>query len=166
MLREGMRGTDHQQSQMFSYLSPETRVRKDHPPRAIRTIRLKPGETKNREGREVVIASSTLLALLRQCVIDKDEDDHVFTRGDKPVREFRQSGRICAQPPGCQDCCSMTYDGRRRATYALLGCQRRSSCALLDRRLLASSGDMRSSEHGAESNRFSVLFRHFEGLRT
>ena len=38
MLREGMRGTDHQQSQMFSYLSPETRVRKDHPLRAIRTM--------------------------------------------------------------------------------------------------------------------------------
>jgi transposase len=38
MLRKGMRGTDHQQSQMFSYLSPETRVRKDHPLRAIRTM--------------------------------------------------------------------------------------------------------------------------------
>jgi transposase len=31
-----MRGTDQQQSQMFSYLSPETRVRKDHPLRAVR----------------------------------------------------------------------------------------------------------------------------------
>ena len=33
-----MRGTDHQQSHMFSYLSPEQRVRKDHPLRAIRTM--------------------------------------------------------------------------------------------------------------------------------
>jgi transposase len=32
-----MRGTDHQQSHMFSYLSPEVRVRKDHPLRVIRT---------------------------------------------------------------------------------------------------------------------------------
>src|SRR5271166_374557 len=32
-----MRGTDHQQSHMFSYLSPEARVRKDHPLRVIRT---------------------------------------------------------------------------------------------------------------------------------
>lgn len=32
---EDMRGIDHQQSWMFSYLSPETRVRKDHPLRAI-----------------------------------------------------------------------------------------------------------------------------------
>ena len=38
MLREGMRGTDHQQSHMFSYLSPEERVRKDHPLRAIRSM--------------------------------------------------------------------------------------------------------------------------------
>jgi transposase len=36
--REGMRGNDERQSQMFSYLSPEQRVRKDHPLRAIRTI--------------------------------------------------------------------------------------------------------------------------------
>lgn len=33
-----MRGVDHQQSQMFSYMSPETRVRKDHPLRAIRCM--------------------------------------------------------------------------------------------------------------------------------
>ena len=33
-----MRGTDHQQSHMFSYLSPEARVRKDHPLGAIRTM--------------------------------------------------------------------------------------------------------------------------------
>jgi len=33
-----MRGMDHQQSHMFSYLSPEARVRKDHPLRAVRTM--------------------------------------------------------------------------------------------------------------------------------
>jgi len=33
-----MRGDDHQQSRMFSYLSPEQRVRKDHPLRAIRAM--------------------------------------------------------------------------------------------------------------------------------
>ena len=31
-----MRGTDQQQNHIFSYLSPESRVRKDHPLRAIR----------------------------------------------------------------------------------------------------------------------------------
>jgi len=33
-----MRGSDHQQGEVFSYLSPEGRVRKDHPLRAIRTM--------------------------------------------------------------------------------------------------------------------------------
>ena len=33
-----MRGTDHQQSSMFSYISAERRVPKDHPLRAIRAM--------------------------------------------------------------------------------------------------------------------------------
>jgi transposase len=33
-----MRGTDHQQSWMFSYISAEKRVSKDHPLRAIRSM--------------------------------------------------------------------------------------------------------------------------------
>jgi transposase len=33
-----MRGVDHQQSGMFSYISAERRVPKDHPLRAIRTM--------------------------------------------------------------------------------------------------------------------------------
>src|SRR5450432_2366450 len=37
-LRRSMRGADEQQSQIFSYLSPEARVRKDHPLRAIRAM--------------------------------------------------------------------------------------------------------------------------------
>jgi hypothetical protein len=59
MVREGMRGNDQQQNHIFSYLSPEARVRKDHPLRAIRamveldmTNALRPGE---------------LFALRRQC---------------------------------------------------------------------------------------------------
>src|SRR5712691_9501715 len=38
MVREVMRGDDQQQNHIFSYLSPEERVRKDHPLRAIRTM--------------------------------------------------------------------------------------------------------------------------------
>jgi integrase len=56
-----------------------------------RTIRLEPGTTKNREGREVTIESGTLLQLLRHCVEGKRPEDHVFTRGDKPIRDFRKS---------------------------------------------------------------------------
>jgi transposase len=33
-----MRGADHQQSHIFSYLSPEMRVKRDHPLRAIRRM--------------------------------------------------------------------------------------------------------------------------------
>src|SRR5579864_7820897 len=33
-----MRGNDHQQGEVFSYLSPESRVRSDHPLRAMRTM--------------------------------------------------------------------------------------------------------------------------------
>jgi transposase len=33
-----MRGNDDQQSAMFSYLSPEARIRQDHPLRAIRAL--------------------------------------------------------------------------------------------------------------------------------
>src|SRR2546426_902551 len=38
MVRESMRGDDQQQNHMFSYLSPEKRVRPDHPLRAIRVM--------------------------------------------------------------------------------------------------------------------------------
>ena len=33
-----MRGIDRQQADMYSYISPEARVRADHPLRAIRTM--------------------------------------------------------------------------------------------------------------------------------
>jgi integrase len=56
-----------------------------------RTIRLEPGTTKNQEGREVTIESARLLELLGQCVEGKRAEDHVFTRGDKPIRDFRKS---------------------------------------------------------------------------
>ncbi len=38
MVQESMRGEDQQQNHIFSYLSPEGRVRKDHPLRAIRAM--------------------------------------------------------------------------------------------------------------------------------
>jgi hypothetical protein len=38
MIREGVRGEDHQQSHVFSYFSPEQRVRPHHPLRAIRDM--------------------------------------------------------------------------------------------------------------------------------
>ncbi len=74
MLREAMRGIDHQQSHMFSYLSPEQRVRKDHPLRSIRTMvdevlaQLSPLFEKiyAREGRPSIAPEKLLRALLLQ----------------------------------------------------------------------------------------------------
>jgi integrase len=60
------------------------------------TIRLNPGTTKNQEGREVTIESGALLQLLRHCVEGKRPEDHVFTRVDKPIRDFRKSwSKLC-----------------------------------------------------------------------
>ena len=75
------------------------------------------GTTKNREGREVTIESGTLLQLLRHCVEGKRPEDHVFTRGDKPVRDFRRSWtNLCtaAEVPGL-----LFHDLRRSAARNL-----------------------------------------------
>jgi transposase len=69
-----MRGTDDQQNQMFSYLSPEQRVRKDHPLRAIRTMvdevlrSLSPQFSRMyaREGRPSIAPEKLLRALVLQ----------------------------------------------------------------------------------------------------
>lgn len=74
MLREDMRGNDDQQSQMFSYLSPEQRVRQDHPLRAIRAMvdeilrALSPQFDRlyAREGRPSIAPEKLLRALILQ----------------------------------------------------------------------------------------------------
>lgn len=69
-----MRGMDHQQSHMFSYLSPEARVRKDHPLRAIRAmvdevlraLSLQFDRMYAREGRPSIASEKLLRAQLLQ----------------------------------------------------------------------------------------------------
>jgi integrase len=63
-----------------------------------RTIRLDPGTTKNREGREVVMTSD-LEALIRAAVSGKQPTDHVFTRENgKPIKDFRGAWRnLCVR---------------------------------------------------------------------
>lgn len=54
-----------------------------------RTIRLDPGTTKNREGREVTM-TGPIHALLSECVAGKGPKDAVFTWPDgRPVKDFR-----------------------------------------------------------------------------
>ena len=82
-----------------------------------RTIRLEPGTTKNQEGREVTIESGGVLELLRQCVEGKRLDAQVFTRGDKPIRDFRKRWKnLCtaAGVPGL-----LFHDLRRTAARNL-----------------------------------------------
>jgi len=56
---------------------------------AARIIRLEPGTTKNRDGREVTMTDSVYF-LLSSCTHGKGPDDFVFTWQDgKPVRDFR-----------------------------------------------------------------------------
>lgn len=56
-----------------------------------RTVRLEPGTTKNREGREVTMTEA-VYKLLSQCVYAKQPEDFVFTRSDgEPVRDFRDA---------------------------------------------------------------------------
>lgn len=58
-----------------------------------RVIRLDPGTTKNRDGREVSMTQN-IYALLAECVSGKQPDDFVFTWPDgKPVRDFRETWR-------------------------------------------------------------------------
>jgi integrase len=54
-----------------------------------RTIRLDPGTTKNREGREVTM-TGPVHALLSECIADKAPDKAVFTWPDgRPVKDVR-----------------------------------------------------------------------------
>jgi integrase len=73
-----------------------------------RTIRLDPGTTKNREGREVAMTTK-VAELLRSAVAEKRPDDFVFTRAGKPVRNLRQAWyNLCVQSGYgsfvCSDC--------------------------------------------------------------
>ena len=56
-----------------------------------RTIRLEPGTTKNRDGREVSMTES-VYRLLAECVNGKDCEDFVITwPNGRPVRDFRET---------------------------------------------------------------------------
>jgi integrase len=63
-----------------------------------RTLRLEPGTTKNKDGREVTM-TDTVYILLCECVVRKQSDEFVFTREDgTPVRDFRKTWwRACVQ---------------------------------------------------------------------
>jgi integrase len=82
-------------------------------------LRLDPGSTKNRQGREVEMTAS-VRELLTQCVLGKRADDHVFTRNGKAVRDFRVRWHACCVAAGvgellCPRCGVATVDARCQA---------------------------------------------------
>lgn len=86
-----------------------------------RTIRLDPGTTKNKEGREVVMTGK-VETLLRAAVAGKRPDDHVITwdRGrskGKPVRDFRDAWAKLFRDAGVE--AKLLHDMRRSGVKAL-----------------------------------------------
>jgi integrase len=81
-------------------------------------IRLEPGTTKNKEGRNVSIQSRELRTLLAQCIAGKAPDDFVFTRPcGKPIKDFRGTWRTACENAGVPEL--LFHDLRRTAARNL-----------------------------------------------
>lgn len=82
-----------------------------------RTIRLEPGTTKNKDGREVIM-TTVVYELLKQCLHGKPGESYVFTRSSgKPIRDFRgtwATACVAAGVPGL-----LFHDLRRTAARNL-----------------------------------------------
>lgn len=78
------------------------------------TIRLNSGETKNDDGR-VVIMTERVRWFLTQCVAGKKPEEYVFTRASdyKPVRDFRDAWKSVCDQTGCSSL--LFHDLRRTA---------------------------------------------------
>jgi integrase len=82
-----------------------------------RTIRLEPGTTKNREGREVTMTNASY-DLLAQCLHAKFPEDFVFTwKNGKPIRDFRDSWAKACKAAGVPHL--LFHDLRRTAARNL-----------------------------------------------
>lgn len=55
-----------------------------------RTIILFPHETKTKKGRVLPMVDDNLFELVKACIEGKGQDDYVFTRGTKPIKDFRE----------------------------------------------------------------------------
>lgn len=83
---------------------------------ALGTIRLDPGSTKNREGREVAMTAK-VRELLGAAVYSKRPDDFVLTRSDgSPIKEFRGAWANLCERAGLEGL--ILHDLRRSAAKA------------------------------------------------
>jgi integrase len=81
-------------------------------------IRLEPGTTKNRDGRQVLMTDS-VHKLLSALVHGKSADDYVFTRANgKAVRDFRAMWQNACADAGVPEL--LFHDLRRTGTRNLL----------------------------------------------
>jgi len=110
-----------------------------------RTVRLDPGTTKNREGREVAMTAK-VAELLQLAVAGKKPDDFVLTRRGEPVRDVRDAwqamcvraglGQIvcgqCGEPWSKKKC--VKCEGRKRKYRGLIPHDLRRSAAKALRR--------------------------------
>ena len=82
-----------------------------------RTIRLEPGTTKNRDGREVTM-TKRVYGLLKLCSHAKAAEEFVFTRSNgKPVRDFRGTWAKACRAAGVP--ALLSHDLRRTAARNL-----------------------------------------------
>jgi len=82
-----------------------------------RTIRLEPGTTKNRDGREVTM-TKRVHELLKLCVFGKTGESFVFTRSNgQPVRDFRGTWAKACKDAGVAGL--LFHDRRRTAARNL-----------------------------------------------
>jgi integrase len=80
-------------------------------------IRLEPGSTKSGQGREVMMTRE-MLPLIAACVAGKKPSDHVFSRGDTRVRDFRIAWANACKRAGCDGL--LFHDLRRSAVRAMI----------------------------------------------
>jgi integrase len=84
---------------------------------ASKTLRLEPGTTKNREGREAVMPS-TLALLIQQCATGKNPDEYMFTRDGKQIKDFRGEWEEATKEAGVPDL--VFHDLRRTAVRNMI----------------------------------------------
>lgn len=139
-----------------------------------RTIRLEPGTTKNKDGREVTM-TKRVYQLLKLCIQNKTAEDFAFTRPNgNPVRDFRGTwakARKAAGVPGL-----LFHDLRRTAARNL----RRAGVAegvimkiggwrtrsVFERYAIVSQADISDAIHKLELPQDGHSFGHSEPVET
>ena len=82
-----------------------------------RTLRLNPDDTKTDTGREAPM-TDTIFQLVKQLCQNKQPNDHVLTRGTKPIRCFRNAWMVVCKMVGKEG--TLFHNMRRSAASSLV----------------------------------------------